>query len=306
MNGFVYLLRITFAFIFKPSTMKKLLLLLLFVTNSFAQNGTEIFLCDFSEENGNIILTNPKNITEREGYDNQPFFHPSKDLIYYSARENDQTDIWAYNFKTGAKTKFTNSIDSEYSPTIIPGAEYLSCIVQRKNTGYQDLVIFPLQKSTTSEIILKSEEVGRVGYQAWMTDNTFITFILGEPHKLYLRDLKSKSETLIATKINRSLHKIPSQNSFSFVQEVDNKSIIKSFDLNTKQIKTITESNVDSEHFNVWTESGVLLESYSSGIRFFRNSSQKWDEVDLPSNLPKKRISRMAIKDHKIALVLEE
>jgi hypothetical protein len=286
--------------------MKKLFLLLFIGFKSLAQNATEIFLCDFSEENGNIILTNPKNITERIGYDNQPYFHPTQELIYYSARENDQTDIWAFNYKTGAKTRFTNSVDSEYSPTIIPGDEYLSCIVQRKKTGYQDLVIFPLQKSTTSEIILKSEEVGRVGYQAWLTDNEYITFILGDPHKLYFRNLKSKTDTLIASGINRSLHKIPSQNSFSFVQEVENKSVIKSFDVKTKQIKTLAESNMDSEHFNVWTESGILLESYDSGIRFFRNSSQKWDEVDLPSNLPKKRISRMAIKDHKIALVLEE
>jgi hypothetical protein len=286
--------------------MKKLFLLLLLGFNSLAQNATEIFLCDFSEQNGNIILTNPKNITERVGYDNQPFFHPKKDFIYYSARENDQTDIWVYNYKTGVRTKFTNSIDSEYSPTIVPGEEFLSCIVQRKSTGYQDLVIFPLVKSTKSEIILKSEIVGRVGYQAWLSENNYITFILGEPHKLVYRDLKSKKDTVIATKINRSLHKIPSQNSFSFVQEVENKSIIKSFDVKTKQVKTLAESNSDSEHFNVWTESGILLESYESGIRFFRNSSQKWDEVDLPSNLPKKRISRMAIKDHKIALVLEE
>jgi hypothetical protein len=286
--------------------MKNLVLLLFAGFSTFAQNNTEIFLCDYSDQNGNIILTNPKNITERVGYDNQPFFHPTQELIYYSARDNDQTDIWTYNYRTGARSRFTNSIDSEYSPTVIPGEDFLSCIVQRKSTGYQDLVKFPLKKSTIAEVILKSEVVGRVGYQAWMNENSFLTFILGEPHKLIYRDLKAKKDTLIASKINRSLHKIPGQDSFSFVQEVEGQSEIMTFDVKTKKVKTIAKSNSDSEHFNVWTSSGVLLESYNSGIRFFRNSSQKWDEVDLPSNLPQKRISRMAIKGYKIALVLEE
>jgi Tol biopolymer transport system component len=109
--------------------MKKLFALLLVSNLLFAQNGTEIFLLDISESGGNITLLNPKNITNRKGYDNQPFFHPNQPLLYYTAMQDGQTDIWSYNLKTGVGLQITNTIDSEYSPTVTPDKKYLSWVV---------------------------------------------------------------------------------------------------------------------------------------------------------------------------------
>jgi tricorn protease-like protein len=286
--------------------MKKILFFGFFTLNAFAQNGTEIFLCEISAVSNRVILSDPQNITERAGYDNQPFFHPKKNLLYYSASTNDQNDIWVYDYKSKARSRVTNTLDSEYSPTVIPGERFLSCIVQRKSTGYQDLVKFDLSNPKKSEIILKSEEVGRVGYQAWASESSLITFILGDPHKLILRNLKAKTDSLIAKNIGRSLHKLPKENKFSFVQEQNNQYEVKTYDFKTRSFEAVAPSNADSEHFHVWTSNGVLLESHEKGIRFFKNETKTWEDVVLPSNLPKMKISRMAIKGKKIALVLEE
>ena len=73
--------------------MKKYLLIffLFFTFSSFAQNGSEIILFDVSINASGIILSNPVNITNHKGYDNQPFFY--KTSIYYSS-EVDSGQKW--------------------------------------------------------------------------------------------------------------------------------------------------------------------------------------------------------------------
>ena len=62
-----------------------LLLLLGFsVTVLYAQNSTEVYLLDLSEKAGKLALSNPRNVSNKPGYDNQPFFHPTRALLYYT------------------------------------------------------------------------------------------------------------------------------------------------------------------------------------------------------------------------------
>jgi hypothetical protein len=50
-----------------------------------AQTGSEILLFDLSIKNDKLVLSNPKNITNHVGYDNQPSFHVDQPLIFYSS-----------------------------------------------------------------------------------------------------------------------------------------------------------------------------------------------------------------------------
>ena len=286
--------------------MKKLLALL-FVSNLlFAQNGTEIFLLDISESGGNILLSNPKNITNRRGYDNQPFFHPNQPLLYYTAMQDGQTDIWSYNLKTGVGLQVTNTVDSEYSPTVTPDKKYLSCIVQRKSNGDQDLVKYNFKNPTETQMIFESQKTGKIGYQAWLNKNELITFVLGAPQTLHYQNLTVKKNAIIAPNIGRSLHLIPKQNKFSFVQQIDEKWLIRSFNSQKNTITDIAESHPDSEHYNAWLSENTILESRNTDIFAYDTITSQWQKVKLSENLPKKKISRMAVKGNKIAIVLEE
>ena len=286
--------------------MKKLLTLLLISVKLFAQSGTEIYLLDLSNSGGNITLSNPKNITNRLGYDNQPFFHPSQPLLYYTAMQDGQSDIWSYNYKTGERLQITNTIDSEYSPTVTPDKKYLSCIVQRKSNGDQDLVKYTIKNPTETQIIFESQKTGKIGYQAWLNSNELITFVLGEPQTLHYQNLITKKDTVVAPNIGRSLHLIPKQKAFSFVQEVDKKWMIRSFNPSKNTIIDIAESSSESEHYNAWTSDGIILESKNSAIFCYDFPSKQWKKVNLPTDLPQKKISRMAVKENKIAIVIEE
>src|SRR5829696_591392 len=100
--------------------MKQLLTLVLFLFSfsCMAQGGSEIFLFDMKVDKGQLYLSNGVNITKHKGYDNQPFFHPSEPLIYYSSfDDSSRSDIKFYNYTTSQTVNFTRTREREYSPT---------------------------------------------------------------------------------------------------------------------------------------------------------------------------------------------
>jgi hypothetical protein len=104
----------------------------------------DIFVVDVRLARGKLEFGQPANITNRAGYDNQPSFLPDgQSLLYTSQRENDQTDIYRYDFKTKQSTRLTSTDEGEYSPTVMPGGKFFSVIrVERDKT--QRLWKFPL------------------------------------------------------------------------------------------------------------------------------------------------------------------
>lgn len=50
--------------------------------SAFAQTNTDLFLFTISSSEGKIKLLNPENISNILGYNNQPFFHPKKPLLF--------------------------------------------------------------------------------------------------------------------------------------------------------------------------------------------------------------------------------
>ncbi|AQG78105.1 TolB family protein [Spirosoma montaniterrae] len=273
----------------------------------FAQNGTEIYLVDLTEKAGRLAVANPRNISNKPGYDNQPFFHPAKPVLYYtSMMANNQTDIWAYDLKTGTRTQLTQTPDAEYSPTVLPGLSHLSCIVQRKSNGDQDLVSYQLDKPAITEILLESQKTGKIGYQAWLNANEAVVFVLGEPNSMHYLNKSAGQDTVIASQIGRSLHRIPGQNAFSFVQQVGSSWKIRAFEPGRNQIRDIADSHPDSEHYHAWTDAGTLLESRGNELWRFDATTRQWQPVPLPTTLPRKKLSRLAVQGKTLAIVLDE
>src|SRR5690606_9821643 len=106
--------------------------------------GSEIYLFDLSNKKGKITLSKPKNATNHPGYDNQPFFHTDKPILYYASfNEEGRADIKSYDYVTGETKFITQTNEREYSPTLTPDKKYLSCIIQRDN-GEQNLGKYPV------------------------------------------------------------------------------------------------------------------------------------------------------------------
>jgi hypothetical protein len=99
---------------------------------AIAQNqppSTDIFTSDLEKRDGRLSFSRPFNITNREGYDNQPYFLPDgESLLFTSIREGTSPDIYRYTFRDRSTTQLTKTTEGEYSPTPMHGGRFFSVI----------------------------------------------------------------------------------------------------------------------------------------------------------------------------------
>jgi hypothetical protein len=271
-----------------------------------AQTGTEILVFDLKMKKHKIIISNPKNITNREGYDNQPYFDSDLPMIYYSSfNDQDRADIKSYDYKTGETKSITQTSEREYSPTLTPDRTSLSCIIQRDN-GAQDLGKYPVEGGEPSVII----DNMTVGYHAWADNSHLALFILGDPHTLHYLRLPTKEDTILASNIGRSLHKIPGERAISFIQKNESMNWeIKKFNSESVAISTVAATLPGREDI-AWTSDGKIISSDGTKIYFLDTKrGNKWVEAIMPDdkNLLK-GITRLAVnaKGDKLAMVVSE
>ncbi len=282
----------------------------LFPSLIVAQQANEIYLFDMDVKKDKITLSNPQNITNHKGYDNQPFFHPTKPIIYYTSEtDSNNTDIKYYNYKTKKTEQFTHTLHlREYSPTVTPDGKYISCIIQRPN-GQQDLCKYPIKNGNDSSIVLINNL--KVGYHCWIDKSNLLLFILGDSSSdLHRYNIDSKKDTILANKIGRALHKIPNENAMSFVDK-SNDSVwnIMSLNLSYNYIQYIASTIKQNEDL-VWLNNGSRLLSDGRNIYFYR----KWMKpprgyvtMECDTTMLKKT-TRIAVnaKNNKVAIVVGE
>lgn len=116
--------------------MRKLLILLLLTAGQASkaqQLNTDIYLITLNTAKGKLTSTEPLNITNRKGYDNQPSFSNNGKRIYYSANYSGTNDIYCYDIESGRTFTITNTPGtSEFSPTEAPeGGSILSVFIEK-------------------------------------------------------------------------------------------------------------------------------------------------------------------------------
>ncbi len=270
-----------------------------------AQLGSEIYLFDVALERGELVISNPVNITNHPGYDNQPSFHLGKTIVYYSSfNEDGRSDILSYDYTSEETKSITATREREYSPTLTPDGKYLSCIIQRDNDA-QDLGKYPVDGGDALTLI----DNLIVGYHAWADENNLLLFVLGDPLTLRWYDLVSRKDKIIAENIGRSLHKIPKENGMSFIQKnSENEWIISRLDIDTKKITPIVQTLPGREDM-VWTRNGKVI--MSDGVKLFicdPKESNQWREIEMQKDDLIKGITRLALSHDgkKIAVVVSE
>ena len=288
----------------------------IFFSFCFAQSSTDIYLFDMKMDKGQIILSNGINITKHKGYDNQPFFHPSQPLIYYSSSNDstriDSSDIKVYNYQTKQTTRFTNTLDREYSPTVTPDEKFISCILQRRN-GAQDLVKYPIEGGKPKVMINHL----KVGYHTWSSDNSLFLFVLDDSihFSLHYYHLVNDVDTVVAENIGRGLNKIPGQNAMSFVQKIsDTLSVLKKFNLGSGAVSNIIYT-VKGKDQLTWLQNNIVVMSDGKQIFFYKEDpysefkDKKWKAVTITGNgIKLKSITRLATnaENTKLAVVVSE
>jgi len=140
-----------------------------------AQPNTEVYLAEIISVDGKTTLKNPINISNNEGYDNQPSFYDDNTVLFSSTR-NGQTDIAKYDISSGKISWLTDTPGgSEYSPLRIPGSNDISAI-RLDTTGLQRLYRYDSNDGSSEKI----RKDAKVGYHVWHSKDILVNTVLVE------------------------------------------------------------------------------------------------------------------------------
>lgn len=281
-------------------------LIILFACALHAQDtppGTDILVFDMKEKKGKISLSNQKNITDRNGYDNQPAFF-NNDYVMYTSQENGQTDILIYDLYEDQVTNLTNTSTSEYSAYPIPGYNSFAS-VRVEEDGTQRVWMFQMDRKREPTIVF--EKIAPVGYFAWNKNNDVLMFVLGDPITMVLANSNVVDDKIITSNIGRTIKNIPGTLDFAFERTEENgEKIIYRLNKSTDEFgKVITKP----ENSNDWTitQEGTYITSVGSKLYMFNPTKDSdWKELtDLGSD-GSKGITRMAVsqENNRLAIVI--
>jgi hypothetical protein len=277
--------------------------LFIFSLQAVSQQSTEIYLMDVTKNADTIRLSAPLNISNNEGYDNQPSFFDNENILFSSTRNN-QTDIALYNIGKGTKTWISNTTQgSEYSPLKIPEKEAVSAIRLDSN-GIQRLYQYDLRTGISKELLKDL----KVGYHVWYNAHIIVCAVLIENRMdLVVANLKKGTTHTVQKNVGRSLHKIPDTNLISFISKEEKTLEIKSLNPisgTIEKINTIWNGREDI----AWLSQQTILASTEKVIaQVSADYSGIWSFFHQFEPLEMYKMSRMAVSSdgEKLALVAE-
>ena len=244
-----------------------------------APSATDIYLVGIAaDQDGVRVTSQPRNVTHRAAYDNQPFFLPDgKSFFYTCVQEDGQMDTCRYDLASQSTHNVTKTPEGEYSPTPMPDGKSFS-VIRVESDGTQRLWKFSME-GTEPTLVLK--DVKPVGYQAWGDASTVAMFVLGEPPTLQVADIKSNKVEQLEENIGRSLHKIPGQRAVSFVHKTtDEEWWIKRLDLTSRKTSPIIRTLPGSEDY-AWIPDGTIIMGKDNKLYTYTpGRDQDWQEVN--------------------------
>jgi len=272
--------------------MRFFILSLLFLVShlSLAQANTEIFLFDVKVNNGVLELSNAKNISDNEGYDNQPSFVNDNEILFSSNR-NGQTDIVSYRANYNTKTWLNFTEGGEYTPLKIPNQRAVSAVRLDKD-GKQRLYSYSLRNSESTELI----EDLVVAYYTWYNEDIVVSAAIEDNNlNLFTSNLKEGWNRKYDTNVGRSFQKIPNSQLVSFISKKEESNWqIKSLDPYTGATRTIANTLPQVEDI-CWLINGAILTGKDNFLyKLDPRTDREWKQIIDLSSLGIKKITRIA------------
>ncbi len=264
--------------------------------------ATDIWVAELLESGRGLRVGTPVNITDRDGYDNQPHFLPDgSGFLYTSIGSSGQADIHHFDLRRNRDRRLTRTAEGEYSPTPLAGGGF--AVVRVEMDGRQRLWAFD-DRGENPRLLL--EAIEPVGYMAWVDEYRVGLFILGEPHTLVVGDTRTGQKTELLRSVGRSLHPVPGRARLSAVHKVseDEWNIVEFDPLGGDPI-VLAPALSPAEDF-AWTPDGSLLMARGSQLFLRRpGEMQEWVEIADLAEFGLSQMTRIAVSPagDRIALV---
>ena len=295
---------------------------------SQSTESSDIFLATIrSEFGGKIVINDVENITNREGFDDQPFFsYDNKRILYTSIREDNQADTYIYNIETKAIIPANITPDaSEFYPTdyrINNGYN----VIREDNEGIWHRVgkRYDGPDIELNEWNKEFETLGVIRGVDASEDLEFLAIIgdsnSGVPVMLQRTYYRQAQKTIIAENIGRCLKTERGLFFVSYVQKVSEDNwYIKTYNASRGFLgepyrssrvwkeeiyKTIAKTLPGKEDF-CWFEGNVYMGNGPKLYQFNPDNNLGWQEIADLSTYGIKDITRLDVNSdiEKIAIV---
>lgn len=245
--------------------------ILVFSTSISAQlPDTEIYLSRIIVTGKNYSCSPAENITNRPGYDNQPFFTSSSTILYIQA-DTIQSDVFEYSLSSKSRRRISNTLESEYSPTEFEGEIY---VVRVDADSAQRLYRIHDRNFEKAVVIENSDSIG---YYCNLSSGLIAAFILGEANTLQLINSTTHSRTLIASDIGRCMKLSTDKKRMFFVLKSNPAEwFIYSLNISDFSLELVTPVLPGSEDFALLPDGSILMGSKGKLYIFNR---QSWTEI---------------------------
>ncbi|HUU33546.1 MAG TPA: hypothetical protein VMW48_05755 [Vicinamibacterales bacterium] len=220
-----------------------------------------------------VASENPK------GYDNQPYFgSDGRTMLFTSNRDGKQTDIYFLELQTRQIRRFTETPESEYSPTVMPDEAGVSAI-RVEADGTQRVWQFGGDGAAVAPLL---PDVKPVGYHAWIAAGRLAVFVLGKPATLEIADVATGKSRVVARDIGRAVLRRPS-GAISFMQREGEGWIVKEWLPATDEIRTIAPALPGSaERDAAWAPDGTLFMTKGGEVHWWRPGQEGWTLLSDP------------------------
>ena len=194
------------------------------------------------------------NISNNAGYDNQPSFLPDGSAVLFSsARDAGQSDIWRYTIATKALLPLTRTAWADYSPLVTAEGKGFSAVSLEEDKR-QRLWHFDLDGANQRVLL---ELPSPIGYHTWIDRNRLALLVLGSPNTLQLADLTTGKAEVIASGIGRSLLIHPRHGRVTFMSTGQAR-MIRELDPDTRAIRELM-APLEGSQDAAWAPDGRLL-----------------------------------------------
>ncbi len=277
--------------------MKKLLgILLLFGAKVFAQlPETDIVLAQVEIKNNLIKIEKAENVTNRKGYDNQPFFLPDEKTILFSSSDSvGRIHIHKYEIKSKKIKQHTRTKTSEYSPVLAPDKGYISSVVVEEDSA-QRVWMYDRKKPEVKHCL--TENTDSIGYYAWVGKDSLMYYKLTEPHSLRILNLKTGEDNWLCNNPTRSFRKIDN-NTLFYVIHTETENLLIFFDIRVKKAKVFATDKPENQDY-VWQDGLGMVKSEGSKLLHYSTDTKVWAEVADMSSFGVKKITRFTFSPDK-------
>lgn len=253
----------------------------------------DIWLAPVVVEGGEWLVGQPKNITARPGYQNQPAWSRKGDRLFYVAEVEDQTEVFRYMRADESHHRVTDTPESEFSPTLVPGSDRLS-VVRIETDGTQRLWHMNREGQDFRPV---REDIRGVGYHAWIRGDLLGLFIVGEPHRLVITRPGGGDPVTAAKDIGRGLVPIPGRRpALAFVDKSGERPLLSHLDAESGSVSALAPLPGEVEDFAWVGRRGALIGHDGRLLLRTLPRGQRWRVVaDLSDVVGDGEITRLAL-----------